>query len=142
MTTIADMRVGLRLTYMREISVADCEAMSTVSEDRAGLHVDADYARRAGFPDAIAPGLLPLSVMAKLSGDLNLLLRRIELDLLRPAYAGDRLTATVTVTEWDPEKRRMVADGLVENQQGVAVMTGKLIGYLPDPAWGEPNKES
>lgn len=142
MTTIADMRIGLQLTYTREISAEDCEAMSTVSEDRSGLHVDADYARRAGFPDAIAPGLIPLSVMAKLSGDLNLLLRRIELDLLLPAYAGDRLTATVTVTAWDPAKRRMTADGLVENQHGAAVMTGKLVGYLPDPAWGTPNKDT
>jgi acyl dehydratase len=142
MTTDAEMRVGLRLTYTREVSAADCAAMSAVSEDRAGLHVDADYARRAGFPDAIAPGLIPLSVIAKLSGDLNLLLRRIELDLLQPAFAGDRLTATLTVTAWDAAKRRMAADGRVENQQGTAVMTGKLVGYLPDPAWGTPNKDT
>lgn len=114
--------------------------MPLVSENRSGLHGDADHALRAGFPDAIAPGLIPLSVPARLSGDPSLLLRRMEPEAPRPAHAGDRLTATLPLTAGDAEKPRMAAVGPVANQHGVAVMTGKPVGHLPDPAWGTPHK--
>ena len=53
-----DLQEGQRCELRRSLSAADIDAFAAVSGDRNPLHMDADFARAAGYPDRIAHGML------------------------------------------------------------------------------------
>lgn len=88
-----------RTTWL--VTSEQISAFATLSGDRNPLHMDADYARGAGFDGRIAHGLL---IGAKLSGLLGMklpgrrcLLLEQSLAYPNPVYAGDRILLEVQV---------------------------------------------
>ena len=124
------LEVGQSCEIERELSAADIDAFAAASGDHNPLHVDADFAREAGFPDRIAHGMLLASwVSAALAEELpgrGTVYLRQSLEFRQVAVPGDRLLVRLRVTE---KKRRgrvildchiVVADGGKEILRGSA----------------------
>lgn len=135
-----EVRPGLRLRFRRTVTEADLAAAVHLTGDQNGYHVDAAFARAAGFRTAITPGLLQASLVTKLGGDLNLLAREMRFRFHKPVYPGDTLEAEVEVVEAEPERRRIACEATVSNQHGEVVLTCRVEGHLPAPEWGTPVK--
>ena len=100
--------------------------------DNIPLHTDEAYAKTTPFGDLIAPGVMSfMSVWVKfleldLFGTELIAGKSTKIEWLKPVYAGDVLTGTVTVTNLI---RRNAKNGIVEvtvdvrNQDGVLVLT-------------------
>ena len=142
---IGHIEPGQTYRWRRTVTQADPRAMVRLTGDYSvrngsGYHVDAEFARQAGFRGAIAPGLLQASLFTKLGGDLNYLARDIAFRYVKPVYAGDTLDVSLTVTAVEREKHRLSFEGQVTNQSGEVVVTCVSTGYLPRPEWGVPDK--
>ena len=100
--------------------------------DNIPLHTDEEYAKTTPFGALIAPGVMSfMSVWAKFLemdffGEELLAGKSTKIEWLKPVYAEDVLTGTVTVTRL---QQRNAKNGLVEvsvearNQHGVLVLT-------------------
>ena len=100
--------------------------------DNIPLHTDEEYAKATPFGGLIAPGIMTfMSVWAKylevdFFPDSLLAGKSTKVEWLKPVYAEDVLTGTVTVTRVE---RRNAKNGIVEltihayNQHGQLVLT-------------------
>lgn len=140
MFTARTAQVGARVSFSQTITQDDLEAMVALTGDRGGYHVDERFARAAGFRTLITPGLVQAGLVTKIGGSLNYLAHEFTLTYLKPVYVGDQLTATMEVKAYDAATRRIRIEGGVTNQHGEEVLACRTAGYLPDPAWGVPEK--
>ena len=69
-----DLEVGYKvISAARTISEADIMAFASISGDWNAIHVDAEYAKTAGFGERVAHGLLVLSIASSLAMQLGFL---------------------------------------------------------------------
>ncbi|HZY44831.1 MAG TPA: MaoC/PaaZ C-terminal domain-containing protein [Anaerolineae bacterium] len=74
-----DMEVGFKVvTAGRTISEADIMAFAGLSGDWNAIHIDAEYAKTAGFGERVAHGLLVLSIASGLAMQMGFLDRTVE----------------------------------------------------------------
>ena len=138
--TFADLHVGWRRSWRRQITQDDIEATSALTGDQGGYHVDEAFAQAAGFRTIIAPGMLQASLPTKIGGDLNFLAREMNFRFLKPVYAGDSLEVVIEGKATDEEKQLVTFEIEVTNQDGEVVLSGSTTGHLPRPEWGVPKK--
>ena len=101
------LEVGQQCEIQRTLSAADIDRFAETSGDHNPLHVDSEYAQRAGFRDRIAHGMLLASYLSaalanEMPGRGTVYLRQT-LEFRQPAYPGDTLRIRLTVAE---KKRR------------------------------------
>jgi len=101
--TLADIAVGNSVTIEWTVKESEIDAFADLSGDFNPLHMDADYAREAGFGQRVAHGYL---LGAKISGLIGMklpgqrcLLLEQTLAFPNPVYAGDRVTIRAQVKE-------------------------------------------
>ena len=105
------------------------------SGDYNPLYLDEPFARSAGFPSALAPGMLAMGFLAELAVDWlrGARLRRFQARFVKIVWPGDVLTARGRVTE-----RRFEGNGTyavdievwAENQRGELVTRGLIVAQL------------
>jgi acyl dehydratase len=105
------------------------------SGDYNPLYVDEQFARNAGFPSALAPGMLAMGFLAELAVDWlrGARLRRFQARFVKIVWPGDVLTARGRVSD-----RRFEGSGAygvdievwAENQRGELVTRGLLTAQL------------
>ncbi|MBO7762491.1 MAG: MaoC family dehydratase N-terminal domain-containing protein [Clostridia bacterium] len=114
--------------------VIDREKMIRFAQDydNIPLHIDEEYAKTTPFGQIIAPGVMSfMSVWAKYHevsffGNELLAGKSTKIEWLKPVYAEDVLSGTVTITNL---VKRSEKNGLVEvtvevcNQDGILVLT-------------------
>jgi acyl dehydratase len=124
--THGGLRVGQLFTTRREIIVADIAAFAEL----VGDHGDHHHAE-SGPP--MAHGLLTVSVATRIGGDLNFVARRMDWVFLKPVWAGDTITARVTIKELTERRSGTGVQFDVEivNQHDEAVATGDVYGVIP-----------
>lgn len=86
----------------RKVNQAVIAAYAEASGDHNPIHLDRDYAQRAGLPDTIAHGLLTLgTACAGVEGwaSERAWVARISCRFSRPVRSGEELTCTAQVTE-------------------------------------------
>lgn len=125
----AAFRAGDAASFSKTITEADILLFAAVSGDNYPLHVDAEYAKTTRFGRRAAHGMLTASLLSTVVG---MLLQKpggiyVEqtLRFMRPVFIGDTLTATATVTELIPDRRRMRISAGVVNQHGETVLAGE-----------------
>ncbi|GGH24708.1 Acyl dehydratase [Cribrihabitans marinus] len=131
---LADLAVGDTIrTASRRITAQMIDAFAELSGDRFEIHMDAGAARRHGFPDRVAHGLLVLSVVDGLKNRTPAQFAAIaslgwDWQFKAPVLAGDEIRATITVTHLRPTSdgaRGIATLGFtVTNQAGATVQTG------------------
>ncbi|XVH31546.1 MaoC family dehydratase [Haloferacaceae archaeon DSL9] len=127
------LRVGDAVTFSKPISEADVAAFADVSGDTNRLHLEKDFAGRTRFGEPIVHGTLVSGLisaaLARFPG-LTIYLSQ-DVKFLAPASIGDRLTATVEITEVLDGDRYVVATD-VHDQDDTALIEGEAI-VLIDP---------
>ncbi len=126
----------------RKVTLDDIALFSVISGDINPAHLDAEYAATDLFHHIIAQGVLTAGLISavlgtKLPGPGTIYLAQ-ELWFLAPVSPGDTITATVTVTERQVEKRRLVLDCHCRNQAGQEVLRGTATVQAPEEKVSRP----
>ena len=131
---ISSLEVGQSASFSKTVSEADVYLFAGISGDFNPVHVNAEYAKESMFKRRIAHGILTASFISTVLGTKlpgpGAIYAKQDLKFLAPVFFGDTLTATCTVKEIIAEKKRVIMDCVVSNQDGVNVLTGEatLVG--------------
>lgn len=100
--------VGAAASLEHVFTTDDVAAFARLSGDENPIHLDAGAGRSAGFDREVVHGVLVVSLISRLLGTVlpgpGTILLGQELRYLRPVYPGDRLQATVEVTNIREDK--------------------------------------
>jgi len=111
---IEDMEIGMSRSHTKTISKADIEAFGEVSGDRNPVHFDEAYAATTPFKTCIAHGILTGALLSTVLGmklpGAGAIYMSQSFKFRAPVRAGETVTATATVREIDPIKRRVTLD--------------------------------
>jgi phosphotransacetylase/acyl dehydratase len=126
--TFDEIAIGETASLERVFSQADIELFASVSGDVNPAHLDQAYADKSMFHGIIAHGMLAGSLFStvlgtRLPGPGTIYLGQ-QLRFRRPVKPGDTLTVTVTVTQKDNEKKRVLLDCQCTNQDHEVVILG------------------
>ncbi len=113
------------VTMTEEMMIAFTRSLG----DYDSFHQDPEMAKDSYFGRIVAPGMLTASLIGFVLGTeypgLGTIYVSQQLRFVKPVYAGDRLTISVSVLEVMRERNRVSMDTLVENQHGQAVLKGR-----------------
>ncbi|MCG0283825.1 MaoC/PaaZ C-terminal domain-containing protein [Streptomyces sp. PSAA01] len=117
--------VGVVLREERTITEADITEFARLAGDQGRHHLP-------GSGRQMAHGLLTASLATKIGGQLNFIARRMEWEFLRPVWAGDTITALVTVRGSTETRSGTRLDLGIEirNQDGETVLLGESTGVV------------
>jgi 3-hydroxybutyryl-CoA dehydratase len=132
--TIEQLSVGDSASVTRRISQADIDAFARLSGDDNPAHVDAAWAEASRLGGRVAHGMLTAGLISavlgtQLPGPGSIYMSQ-SLRWTAPVRPGDRLTATVTITEIVPDKGRVVLETVV-TRDGETVLTGEALVMPP-----------
>jgi 3-hydroxybutyryl-CoA dehydratase len=130
------MFVGLHSGFSRQLTADDVDRFASLSGDENPLHVDADYARKAGFPGRVVYGMLTSSLYSRLvgmylPGELCLL-QGIQIDMVAPAFVGDTVTVEGEVVHLSEAFRRIELRARVTRDDGQVISKAKIRVGLRD----------
>lgn len=131
---IEDLSVGMSASIAKTVTEADIVLFAGISTDINSVHLDEEFAKTTPFGGRIAHGMLSASFIsaalgAKLPGPGTIYLAQ-NLKFKAPVKAGDTVTATVTITEIVPEKKRVKLD-TVCTVAGKTVIEGDATVMFP-----------
>ncbi len=132
--TINQLSVGDSASLSGSFSQEDIDAFARISGDDNPAHVDAAWAEASSFGGRVAHGVLTAGLISavlgtQLPGPGSIYLSQT-LRWLAPVLPGDILTATATVKEIIPDKKRVVLDTIVQ-KDGETVLTGEALVVPP-----------
>lgn len=127
---------GQSASLTRTVTAADVEAFARVTGDVNPIHLDAAYAATTRFGRRIAHGLLVASYISTLLGTRfpgpgTIYLSQL-LQFLRPAFLGDVLTVSATVTKFRPDKAILTLETAVHNQRDEKILGGEAVCLVSD----------
>lgn len=131
-------KVGDSASVTKTITDADIQAFGDLSGDHNPLHFDQEHARRTRFRKPISHGMLTGSLFSpiiahQLPGEGAIYLSQ-SLKFVAPVFAGDTITATLTVRHVRSDKQIITLDGVAKNQNGDVVITGESVVLVEDLA--------
>ena len=124
-------QIGQRASFSKTLTEADVSAFAGLTADFNPCHVDAEFARRSKLGrrtvhEMLAGGLISSVLSGKLPGQSAVYLSQ-QMEFLAPVFIGDTVTAIVSVTAWQPEKRIITLKTECINQDGVQLITGQAV---------------
>lgn len=126
--TVLEMKVGDSASFSKTITDFDVKMFAGITGDFNPVHIDKEFAKDTPFKDRIAHGMLVASLFSTVLGTQlpgeGAIYTGQELKFTKPVYLEDTITATVTVTELDVEKNRVVLETIATNQNGDVVIKG------------------
>lgn len=128
---LAGLKVGDTLTASRTFSREETEAFGALTRDDNPVHHDEAFAETRGLPGTIIHGLLTGSLITEIGGQIGCLASGMDFHFVRPVYAGDTVTCTLTLDEVDPEGRKIKGVAVMRNQRDELVAQVELRGQLP-----------
>jgi 3-hydroxybutyryl-CoA dehydratase len=125
-----DLRIGLRHEFDVTLTDDMMSAFAAMSGDRNPLHVDPDYAVRAGFAGPVVFGLLTSAFYSQLVGvhlpGRYALLHGIDVDFVSPAFVGQTLRVAGEITFLTDAYHRIEMRGRITNPDGKVVSKAKI----------------
>ncbi|MFD5328760.1 hypothetical protein [Streptomyces sp. NPDC127092] len=120
-----DLKVGQVLRAERTVTDEAIAAFAELVGDRGRHHLP-DQGR------AMAHGLFTASLATEIGGRLDFIARRMSWELVRPVWAGDTITAAVTVRALSEVRSGTGLELEVEitNQHGETVLRGESTGVV------------
>ncbi len=140
--TFDELKIGDSASLSRTLTPEDIALFALVSGDINPAHRDPDYAREDMFHHIIVHGmwtggLISAVLGTKLPGPGAIYLDQ-SLSFRAPVTPGDTITASVTVSELNPEKRRVTLDCHGVNQDGKEVLRGTALVIAPSEKLRRP----
>ena len=133
--TLEKLPVGLKRSVEVVITPEMVDAFIRLSGDDNPLHVDSRFAQAAGFRAPVVHGCLTLALVSKLIGTelpgAGALSRSLQVDWLRPVFAGDKLMVTGEVEQRSPSTDSVLIRIEGRNQIGTVVLRARAtVGVL------------
>ena len=124
-------KVGDSASVTKTITAADLRTFGDLTGDHNPLHFDKEHARRTRFGQPISQGMLTGSLFSpiiahQLPGEGAIYLSQ-SLRFVAPVFAGDTITAELTVTHVREDKQIITLEGVARNQRGEVVITGESV---------------
>ena len=124
-------KVGDSASVTKTITESDILTFGNLTGDHNPLHFDQEHARRTRFGQPISHGMLTGSLFSpiiahQLPGEGAIYLSQ-SLRFVAPVFAGDTITALVTVTRVREDKQIVTLDGVARNQRGEVVIKGESV---------------
>ena len=124
-------KVGDSASVTKTITEADIRTFGDLTGDHNPLHFDKEHARRTRFSQPISHGMLTGSLFSpiiahQLPGEGAIYLSQ-SLRFKAPVFAGDTITAQLTVTRVREDKPIVTLEGVAKNQRGEVVITGESV---------------
>lgn len=118
------------------ISAEDVKRFAEVVGDLNPIHLDAEFAETSFFKKRIVHGAFLGGLISKVlgmdfPGQGTVYLSQNSV-FKRPVYVDTKVTVEVKITQVIAEKRRLVLDTNVLNDQGEPCMTGSATIWLPE----------
>lgn len=136
--TLSEIRGGLTERFTVRITQEMVDAFCKLSGDVNPLHIDADYARKSGYPDRVVFGMLTASFYSTLAGMYlpgeYCLLHEVTSKFTNPVFVGDTLDVSGTVLEIDERFKRILIKVRIVNQKGQTVSRGQIVTGVRDGA--------
>jgi acyl dehydratase len=123
------LEVGARASFTRTITEADVALFIGVTWDVNPYHTDETFASQTKFKRRNVPGLLTASLLTHLGGLWAFLATEMHFNFLAPVYAGDTITASAEIAEYNPERGWVRLDCECRNMEGVLVLKADVRGY-------------
>lgn len=132
-TPFESLAVGQSYTAARRITQEDIHAFADLTGDDNPAHTHPKGVPMFGRP--IAHGILSGSAISavlamKLPGPGTIYLEQT-FKFRRPIFAGETIEASVTISELNPERRRVTLDTVVRNEAGETAIEGRAIVLIP-----------
>lgn len=129
-------KVGDSASVTKTITEADIRTFGDLTGDHNPLHFDKDHARRTRFGQPISHGMLVGSLFSpiiahQLPGEGAIYLSQ-SLRFVAPVFAGDTITALLTVTRVREAKQIITLDGVARNQRGEVVIKGESVVLIEE----------
>lgn len=126
--------IGQYAEYTRKITEEDVHAFAELSGDKNPLHLEKDITIKAGsrvIQGPICHGFLAASPISTVLGTMlpgpGTIYLNQTLSFHSPVFLGDVITAQVRVKEVREEKRILILDTRVVNQQDICVISGEAV---------------
>lgn len=132
----AELKIGDKGSMSKTVSEHDIYTFAGITGDFNPIHVDAEFAKQTMFKERIAHGMLSAGFISAvlgttMPGPTNVYMSQ-ELNFKAPVKIGDTVTATVELIEKIEEKKRLIFQTTVTNQDGVVVVDGKAKIFKQD----------
>ena len=106
----------------------DVKTFSNISMDKNPIHLDEKFAKKSIFKTRIVHGILVSSLISsvianKLPGPGSIYLNQT-LNFIKPVFLGDEITASVTISKYNPEKNNFFLKTTCTNQDNKIVIDG------------------
>ena len=125
----AEIQVGDAASFSKTLAEADIYNFAGISGDFNPIHVNEEFAKTTRFGKRIAHGMVTASFISTLIGmympGKNALYLSQEMKFVKPVFIGDTLTATATVLEKIVEKKILVLETIIKNQDDQVVLAGQ-----------------
>lgn len=107
-----DLRIGMEASLIQVVSGDGLVAFAQISGDQNPIHLDDDYAKGTPFRRRIAHGMLSASYISavfgtKLPGPGCIYISQT-LNFKAPVHIGDRVTATVKISDLIEHRKRAI----------------------------------
>ncbi len=136
---LENLETGMSRSITKVIDEHAINLFAEVSEDRNPLHLDENAGANSIFKTRIAHGMLSAGLFSALIGERlpghGSIYMSQNLRFTAPVRIGETVTATVTVTDIIPEKRRVALD-CVAKVGDTVVITGDALVLAPSRAKG------
>ncbi|MDK2125855.1 MaoC family dehydratase [Parachitinimonas caeni] len=134
-----DIVIGQTAEYARTVTEADVVLFAGVTGDTNPMHLNQEFAETTRFKGRIAHGALTVSFVSTVLGTQlpgpGTIFLALNARFKAPVHIGDTVTARVTVTAIDPERKRvsLATQCLVK---GLPVLEGDALVMAPCRAEG------
>lgn len=131
MAKIDELAIGQEAVLTRTFTQQEVETFAAISGDANPVHLNADYAATTVFGRPIVHGVLTAGLISAVIGmqlpGLGTIYLNQTLNFKRPVYAGDAITARVSVTELKPEKGLVMLKTQCFNSAEELVIDGSAV---------------
>ncbi len=127
---------GEQFKWERFISGEDVKRFAEVVGDLNPIHLDAEFAEKSFFKKCIVHGAFLGGLISKVlgmdfPGQGTVYISQNSI-FKRPVYVDTKVTVEVKITQVIAEKRRLVLDTNVLNENGEVCLTGSATVWLPE----------
>lgn len=133
--TLEEINIGDTASITKTVTKKDIQVFAIMSGDVNPAHVDEEFANNSMFKQVIAHGIWTGSLVSavlgtKLPGPGAIYMSQ-SFKFLKPVGIDDVITATVTVTEKDLEKKKITLECACTNQANKKVLVGEAVVLAP-----------
>src|SRR2546421_9748606 len=126
-----DLKIGDSFSTSRKVTDQLIREFAELSGDRNPIHLDEEFAAKTRFGRRIAHGMLSGAFISAVLGyefkERRIVYLSQTMRFTAPAFIGDTITTTATVTHIREDRGIVTLDTVCTNQDGGVTVTGEAV---------------